>query len=219
MSVPDVARSAVDDPRPMRPTDSPTDATLLCRARAGDAAAFSVLFERHVPRLEGLVRGRLPPGVRHRISVSDVIQETRIAALAKCSTFDDRGEGAFRAWLCGVAEMQVRRTLRHHLGTGKRAAGREVKQNGRGSTAEVAGRGPSPSEVAIAGELHAKALRALASLPEDYREVLQLTQFEGLSLRDAAERMGRSRDATKKLFGRAMVRFAAAAGVEPRRAP
>ena len=47
----------------------------------------------------------------------------------------------------------------------------------------------------------------MASLPPDYREVLRLAREEDLSLREVAERMGRSREAIKKLYGRALLRF------------
>ena len=42
--------------------------------------------------------------------------------------------------------------------------------------------------------------------PDD-REILRLVRFERLSLREAAERMGRSYEATAKLHGRALLRF------------
>ena len=46
--------------------------------------------------------------------------------------------------------------------------------------------------------------------------MLRLTQFDGLTLREAAERMGRSREAVKKLYGRAMIRFTAVVGIGAR---
>ncbi len=190
---------------------------LVRRAKAGDAAALGELFDQYVGGVAALVRRRLPLALRRKISVSDIVQETRIAAFDNCGAFEDRGDGAFRAWLTGIAEMEVRRTIRHYAATAKRAAGREVTRGGRGETAGFAAHGSSPSEVAIASELHARALSALETLPEDYREVLRLTQFDGRTLREAAERMGRSREAVKKLYGRAMVRFTAAAGIDRRR--
>jgi DNA-directed RNA polymerase specialized sigma24 family protein len=44
-------------------------------------------------------------------------------------------------------------------------------------------------------------------LPEDYREILLLTRAQGLTIREAAERMGRSLEAAKKLSARALARF------------
>ena len=45
---------------------------------------------------------------------------------------------------------------------------------------------------------------AIDSLSGDSREVVFLTRIEGLTLKQAAERMGRSHEAVKKLFWRAL---------------
>jgi RNA polymerase sigma-70 factor (ECF subfamily) len=60
----------------------------------------------------------------------------------------------------------------------------------------------------MAAESRAAVRRALDALPPDYRSVLLLTRFEGLSLAEAAARMGRSREAAKKLHARALARLA-----------
>ena len=148
-----------------------------------------------------------------------MLQETRILAFEQSGGFESRRDGAYRVWLLRIAERKARETLRTHAGTAKRSIRREVSGDGRPDPHEAASKWPSPSQFAMTEERRAEVLQTLATLPPDYGEVLRLTQFEGLSLRDAAERMGRSRDATKKLFGRAMIRFAAAAGIKPRRAP
>ncbi len=98
--------------------------------------------------------------------------------------------------------------LRHHLLTEKRAGGREVTRGARPNSSAFRGREPSPSEVAIGEETRRRAAEALSELPEDHREVLALVQVEGLTLADAAVRMGRSYEATKKLYGRAASRLA-----------
>jgi RNA polymerase sigma factor (sigma-70 family) len=75
-------------------------------------------------------------------------------------------------------------------------------------TGHFVGHVPSPSQMAIAAETKEAARRALDKLPEDYRTVLRLLQEEQLDMDQAAERLGRSREATKKLYGRALSRFA-----------
>jgi RNA polymerase sigma-70 factor (ECF subfamily) len=47
----------------------------------------------------------------------------------------------------------------------------------------------------------------LGRLPEDYREVLILRHLECLSFPEVAQRMGRSADAVKKLWTRALDRL------------
>ena len=184
------------------------DEDLWRRVRAGDASAFGTLFDRNLGALEARVRRMLPTPVRRRVSVSDVVQETRVTAFARYREFEPRHDGAFRAWLLAIAERKSLEALRRHGGTAKRAAGREVTRGDRPDTANLPGRGRTPSQEAIAKEDRETVRRALDALPEDYREVLRLTRLRGLTLAEAADRMGRSREAVKKLHGRAMLRLA-----------
>lgn len=192
---------------PAKREDLP-EAELLRRVREGDGEAFRSLFDRHLADLEGRVRHLVPANLRRKVSVSDVVQETRITAYSRCGEFDPRGAGALRGWLLRIAELKAREALRRHGGTAKRAAGREVTRGGRPATEDFPADAGTPSEHAMAAETRLAVRRALDALPEDYREVLRLTRFEGLSLGQAAGRMGRSREAVKKLHGRAMVRLA-----------
>ena len=49
--------------------------------------------------------------------------------------------------------------------------------------------------------------RALLALPADLREVIRLRRFEGLSSQEVAGRTGRSDDAVRKMFSRAMAKL------------
>ena len=131
-----------------------------------------------------------------------------MAALNRLSTFEDRGEGSLGRWLSRIIDLKVREAVRRHIGTGKRSVSREDSQPGSAKLRAFVERGPSPSEVVMTEEARARAGRAMAKLSEDHRRVLWLVQYEQLSMADAAERMDRTRDATKKLYGRALTCFA-----------
>jgi RNA polymerase sigma-70 factor (ECF subfamily) len=185
------------------------ESDLMRRFRNGDEEAFRILFERNAGILRQRIERWLPARLRRRLAVSDVLQETRIVAFSRRSDFEVRGEDAFRNWLLGIAEMKMREALRTHAGAAKRAIHREVTRGRRLDTAHFLGRGPSPSQVAISAETERVARRAMERLSDDHREVLRLTREEGLSLRQAADRMGRSPEAVRKLCGRAICRFKA----------
>lgn len=185
------------------------EAVLLRRVREGDAAAFAALIARHEETLAAGVRRALPAAIRRKASVSDILQETRIAAFRAIGGFEDRGDGALRAWLLRIAQFKARRAVEHFGRTAKRAVRNEVTRGARPATAAFASRGPTPSEAAMRVEVAGSVARVLAALPPDYREVLRLTRIEGRTLAEAAESMGRSREAVKKLYARAMARFAA----------
>jgi RNA polymerase sigma-70 factor (ECF subfamily) len=202
-------------PRPSATT--PTEAALLARARAGDPEAQRALFARHERLLAGRIRRVLPPRVRRRVSVSDVLQETRILVAERIGGFEPRHAGAYQAWLLRIADLKAREALRAHAGTAKRAVRREASDD-TGPARSVPDRRPSPSQAAMSRETSARVLRTLARLSPADQEVLRLAQLEDRPLAEVAERMGRSPEATKKLFGRALARFARALEAEDGRA-
>jgi RNA polymerase sigma-70 factor (ECF subfamily) len=182
---------------------------LFAAAREGDGDALLRLVQRH----EGVLRRRiehvLPQALRRRLSVSDVLQETRLVALERRDRFDWRSDGALRAWLLAIAENKARRAVQRHVRVGKRSLLHEVTRARRPDTGLVAGAEPTPSEAAVGNETAEIARRAMQELKPEYREVLRLCREEDLTLVQAAERLGRSHAATKKLYGRALARFSA----------
>ena len=185
----------------------PSEKTLLGQAQAGDADAFERLFQRYVRTLEGYVRRWLPAAVQRKVSVADILQEARIVAFGGVAEFELRDDASLRNWLIRIVELKVREKVRRYAGTAKRAAGREVTRGRRPETRQVVGAGPSPSQAAVASELADLAQRALRGLPPDFQEILRLVREEDLTLREAGSRMGRSRDAAKRLYGRALSAF------------
>jgi DNA-directed RNA polymerase specialized sigma24 family protein len=63
---------------------------------------------------------------------------------------------------------------------------------------------PSPIGEAAAAEESASIRAAVAELPSDYAAIVRLIHQEDLTLVEAGRRMGRSADAVRKLYGRAL---------------
>ncbi len=162
---------------------------------------------RHEPLLRRFAEVRLPARFRRRVSVADVLQETNLAVHEHRADFEAHGPYSFRNWLLRIAERKIGEVIRRHGAAGRRSVGREVTADARPATGELPGGSSTPSQVAIAHELGELARRALTTLPESSREVLRLVREEHLSLAQAAERAGRSYEATKKLYARALARF------------
>jgi RNA polymerase sigma-70 factor (subfamily 1) len=185
------------------PQDSDED--LVRRVRAGDEAAARLLFERHLPALRAKARARLPGSLRGKVAESDVIQDAWLAAFLDVGKFEDRGDGSFGKWLRAILEHKIGHEIERHVAAGKR----DVRREQRMRTGSVDGFGaepdqPSPSEEAVSAEEEDVLRAAVASLPDDYATVVRLVHIEGLTLVDAGARMGRSADATRKLYGRAL---------------
>lgn len=186
-----------------------SDEDLVRRLQAGDDAAFAALMGRFGPLLARHADRQLPAALRRRISVSDVVQEAAVVAYRRCGDFDDRGDGSFRNWLLRIVDLKVREAVRANAGTSKRALGREAHGEGAPDPAAMAGSLPSPSQVAVGAELAEIARAAFESLEPQYQRVFRLARHEGLPLREVAVRMGRSREAVKKLYARALAEFTA----------
>jgi RNA polymerase sigma-70 factor (ECF subfamily) len=185
-----------------------SDEELVRRVRAGDESAARLLFERHLPELRAKARARLPAALRAKVGESDVVQDAWLAAFAALGKFEDRGDGSFGRWLRGIVEHKVREEAHRHLDAAKRDARRDARLLTDEARSIPSPDQPSPSEAAMAGESAAELRRAIESLPEDHATVLRLVYLDGLTLVEAGERMGRSADAVRKTYGRALTRLA-----------
>lgn len=186
---------------------------LVQRAKSGDEVALTSLFDRHAPRLKRRIRARLSPAVRRKVSDSDVLQETWMAVTRHLDQFEYRGQGSFVAWAGTIAENAARKQMRHHAGTAKRAAGTEVTRGVRKETFDHAGNGPSPSAAAMGREMRERIRQGMDALPESYRTVIELLQHRRVTIAEAAELMGRSPNAIKKLHARALAELSRRVGL------
>jgi RNA polymerase sigma-70 factor (ECF subfamily) len=203
----DSPRTTMDD------RDASAEELLVRRAKAGDETALISLFDRHAPRLKRRIRSRLSPAVRRKVSDSDVLQETWMAVARHLDDFEYRGQGSFVAWAGTIAENAARKQMRRQAGTAKRAAGTEVTRGLRKETLHHAGIGPSPSAAAMGREMRERVRRSMDALPDSYRTVIELLQHRRVTIAEAAELMGRSPNAVKKLHARALAELAKHVGL------
>jgi len=192
----------------MSDAPAPTDEVLVRRVRDGDEAAARELFERHLPALRAKARARLPAALRGKVGASDVVQEAWLAAFLDLAGFEDRGDGSFAAWLRTILERRVADEVRRHAGAKKRDARREVRLVTEAARLEPDRRQATPSVEVRDAEEKVRLRAIVDSLSEDYATVIRLVHQEGLTLVEAGARMGRTPDATRKLYSRAMVRLA-----------
>ncbi|MFN0136716.1 MAG: sigma-70 family RNA polymerase sigma factor [Phycisphaerae bacterium] len=188
------------------------------RAVAGDAAALQELFLVHYDQLAQRLAGATPSELQGTIAVEDVLQEAFSDAFQNISSFQARGEGAFYGWLAAIAEHRLIDLIR---------AARALKRGGGRAAVESPGDGIStvgdllgllaihdhtPSQ-SVAGHEAVSAIQsALRGLPTDYREVLQLRYFDGLTVAQTADRMMRSEIAIHMLCHRAVGQLRASLG-------
>jgi RNA polymerase sigma-70 factor (ECF subfamily) len=183
------------------------DEDLARRAKQGDAEATSELFERYRERLRAKVGKQLPRLLRSKVGESDVIQEAFLTAFSRLAEFGDRGEGSFGAWLRRILDFKIKEEVRRYLGTVQRDARREDSPWSQCDLLPPTVR--TPSRHAIRREELEAFDAARAKLSEDHRSVLRLLYEEDSTLEEAAQALGRSRDAVRKLYARAVAALAA----------
>jgi len=145
----------------------------------------------------------LPDDVRAKVAPSDIIQETYLEAQRHYRHFKGNSERDLIAWLRQILLNNVRDASRRYEARQKRQVCREVPLD-RFNATECADRAESPSHVAVASEEAVKLHQALAQLPQDYRQVLVLRSLERRTFREVSEVMGRTDEAVRKLWGRAL---------------
>jgi RNA polymerase sigma-70 factor (ECF subfamily) len=184
--------------------DAPTDVpALLAAARAGDAAALGGLLDRFRDRLKAMVEADLHPAVRGKVPASDVVQDTLLEAFKLFERFGGDRADEFRWWLTSIARNKLKDASKRFLATDKREVDREVPLGG----ADAADRGPTPSGQAVRQESAAEVRAAVARLDPDYQTVIRLRTYDGRSFADIGRLMGRTEDAARMLFGRAIKRL------------
>jgi RNA polymerase sigma-70 factor, ECF subfamily len=180
-------------------------ADLVCRARAGDAAAAGELLEKYRPYLRILAQRLLDQNLAARLDASDLVQQTCLSVLGRLPQFDGGNEGQFIAWLRTIHEHNIQDAIRDHLKTAKRAASREIALDAEQLAVQL--RASSPSQRVLVGESAARLAAALQDLPDDQREAVRLRYLEGRSLAEIAKRTSRSIVAAAGLVKRGLIQL------------
>ena len=156
------------------------DDDLIRAAQGGDQAALGELYQRYLTPVWRYVCARVG---RNYYDVEDVVSETILGAVRNIDRFDI-ARGTFYSWLVGIATNKINNFYREKKnGESDRAIGPPVE-------------GKSEPEVE-------KVRKILLGLDANERLVLEWKYLEGLSVRDIAQRLGRTEKAIQALLYRA----------------
>ena len=183
-----------------------SDEDLTSRVRAGDEAAYEELLRRHGPMLLG-VANRL---MRHPDEAVDCFQEAILKAFERVHTFDGRSK--LSSWLYRI----VVNTCLMRLRAAKRRKAESIEHllpvfDANDCRIESLIQPPSAEILLEQEETRQMVRAAVDSLPDAYRTVLILRDFEELTTGEVAElldlqpsnvkvRLHRARSALKKLL-------------------
>jgi RNA polymerase sigma-70 factor (ECF subfamily) len=189
-------------------------AELVQSASHGDAQAVEDLLARYLPDLRGYLQRNAGALITGKESSSDLAQSVCRDMLERLATerFVYRGEAEFKQWLYNAAMFKIRARRRFYLAA-RRDAGRDVEvldANPTSSAAELEPRAEQrgPGSAAELSEDVERLRAALAQLPENYRDVLLLSNVDGLSHKQIADKLGISEANSRVLLSRALARLA-----------
>jgi len=190
---------------------------LLEASRGDDARALGQLLDSYAKYLEKIVASaRIYDELRRVASMSDLVQHTYLKAVRDFHQFRGNTENEFRAWLRKILINTHGHLVEKYLDAEKRNVRREFSMADIARAIERSAvcmeqvaidRGSSPSGAAQRRERSLILSDELAKLPEDYRQVIELRNIEGLSFEQVATRMGRKSGAVRMLWLRAIKRL------------
>jgi len=183
---------------------------LVSLAKDGDQSALNKLCEVYNERVLRIVRMRMGPELRTKLQSMDLVQDAFISALRSLENFTYQNEGDFLRWMSKIAENRIRDNF-DKIHANKRDAGKEIPLNNNSSITQdtfVGISGPvdttTPSLIMSRREDLNKLEKGMEKLKPEYREVITLTKIEGLSYKEAGEKLGKGPDAVRMLLSRAM---------------
>jgi len=194
-------------------TDDETE-KLVRLAQKGERPALNTLFGRYRSGVVDLARKRMGSRLQAKEDPEDLAQTTFREAARDFSGYEYRGDRSFFGWLSRILQNKIRDRAEFHAAA-KRDSSREVsftrapgKDGKEQSQFEPASTGLAGLELAELREQLELLHEHLEELSPLHREAIRLVYFEGLSLREAGERLGqRSEAAIRMLIRRAADRL------------
>jgi RNA polymerase sigma-70 factor (ECF subfamily) len=200
----------------MSEISSPITDELLQRMRDGSKEALAEVFSGYRQRLLRIIRFRLDYRLARRISDSDVLQDTYLAAAQRLEHFRKQPRMPPFLWLRLVAEQQLIDLHRQHLQAEMRDVRKEVSiehspaspHTSLALAAQLVGAATAASEIVARAERIERLEQTLNRMDPVDREVIALRHFEELSNIETAAVLGIQPSAASKRYVRAMSRLA-----------
>ena len=148
--------------------------------------------------LLAVANAEMPGHLTPKGGASDLVQEALVAAHRARDRFRGRTLGELRAWLRGILANELA-DFRRRYKAARRDAAREVPAG-----ADAAHDRPGPVDQLIRAERAAAVTAAVDRLPPAAREVVVLRVEFRLGFREIGARVGRTEEAARKVFVRAV---------------
>ncbi|MCC6492329.1 MAG: sigma-70 family RNA polymerase sigma factor [Pirellulales bacterium] len=188
-----------------RHDDAPFAARLLIAEDLGE------LLEGCRQYLELIAAAEVGGDLRAKLGVSDLVQETFLEAQKDIGRFHGGSRDELLAWLRKILLHRLCHVYAQYRGTGKRDVARECRP--RQTSLNILEQlfdpeQTSPSGHAVRAEKIARVRQAVGRLPAASRKVVLLRYRDRLTFSEIAAKVGRSPNAVRMLWHRAIDRLA-----------
>lgn len=163
-----------------------SDEHLVKKAQAGDKQAFLTLYNRYINIVYNRVKSRVPYQ-----EAEDVTQEIFIAVIRSLDSFEQRSQ--FSTWLYTIVNRQIADFYRRVYRRGEK---NEVSLEADDALTVEAETRDMDDKVILQQSLY--------DLPTHYQEVILMRFADGLTFAEIAAQLGKSLEATKSLYRRAI---------------
>jgi RNA polymerase sigma-70 factor (ECF subfamily) len=181
---------------------------LLRSARSGCRESLGKLLDDCRAYLMSVARSSLPKSLQPKVGASDLVQDTALEAQRDFAAFEGEQLDELLAWTRRILVNNVSNMVRSFEQTSKRDVSREVSLFDHAVVpANVARRERSTLSPLDRMVLEESIERALAQLSDEMRQVIILRNREHMSFREIGLEIGRSADASRKLWARAVERM------------
>ena len=163
-----------------RLADAADEIALIGQVAGGDMTAFETLFRRYYPRLRRFIEQK----TRRPQLVDEILNDTMLVVWRKAGTFNLRSK--LSTWIIGIALRRSLKALEHVDDA------IDFDLDAAASPAES-----GPEAQLLRQELRTQLSRALMSLSQEHRAVIELTYYEGCTYREIATIVGCPIDTVK----------------------
>lgn len=179
----------------------------LASARAGSQLDLGKALDACRTYLLLIAEAELGSTLRPKAGASDLVQESLLDAQQGFQHFQGATSEEFYLWISSILRNNLLDLARRYRSTGRRAIDREQSMPSQEHGNLSLSSGPSPSTMVTKAEDSARLHSAIAQLPNDARRVLTLRQSERLSWQEIGDRLGKSAEAVRKIWFRAIERL------------
>lgn len=152
--------------------------------------------------LLAIANKELPLDLRAKGGASDLVQQTLASAVQSRHQFRGNSVGELRAWLRSILHSEAAVFRRRFTQTAARDVGREEPLN-----SQLAVRDQAPDELAVRAEHDENLATAMRQLSHEQHQAVALRMDDGMSFAEIGVQLGRSEEAARKLFTRAIDRL------------